>query len=317
MENSAVRISKAKTTRADVLKRMPKYRHAYLLILPALVFTFVFSYLPMAGIILAFKDFDIIDGIIKSPWVGFDNFIKIFNQIELLKVIGNTLFYSSVILFGTFPFSILLALLFNEIWSMRFKKVVQTISYMPYFLSWVSVIGLFHAFFSMDGTYNQIMAKIFGSGYEAKNILMDSKYFLPVIFLSNLWKGVGWSSIIYLAAIAGVDPVLYEAAIVDGCGRIRQIWHITLPGIKTTSVIILVMTIGGLFNANFEQIYGFQNVYTQEDTEVISTFIYRQGIQNGQYSLATAFGLTQGLVTVLLILTANAASKKIFEASLW
>lgn len=294
-----------------------RYRYTYALILPALIFVFVFLYLPLTGVILAFKDFNIIDGVFGSPWVGFDNFKIIFTYPDMLKAVGNTLLYGCVILFGAFPFPIILALMFNEIRNMKFKKVVQTISYMPYFLSWISVIGLIQTLFATEGTINQVLAQIIGEGYEKKNILMDSNYFLPIMFLSHLWKNVGWSSVVFLAAIAGIDPTLYEACTIDGGGKWQQIWHITLPGIKSTIIITLIMSLGTLVNTNFEQVYGLQNVYTQEATEVISTLIYRQGIQNGEYSLATAFGLSQGLVTLTLMLVSNAITKKLSGTSIW
>lgn len=303
--------------REKYAKAWQQNKYAYLLILPSVIFVFIFSYLPFLGIVLAFKDFDIVKGIWGSPWVGFQNFVEIFRQPSMLKAIGNTLLYGFVTVFGTFPFPVILALLLNELIFVRFKKVVQTISYMPYFISWVSVVGIFYSVFAMDGVYNILMSKIFGEAYVAKNILMDSKSFLPIIFVSNIWKSVGWSSVIFLAAIAGVDSSLYEAVKIDGGGRIRQIWHITLPCIRNTMIVVLVMSLGGLFSSNFEQVYGFQNVYIQDDTEVINTLIYRMGIQNGNYSQATAFGLAQGLVTLFTILCSNWISKRVFQASIW
>lgn len=299
------------------LYNIKRHKYAYILILPAVLFVLVFAYLPLIGVIISFKDYNVIDGILGSPWVGLDNFKIIFTQPNMLKTIGNTLLYGAVILFGGFPFPIILAIMFNELLNMKFKKVVQTVSYMPYFLSWISVIGLFYAFLATEGPLNSFMAKFIGEGYEAKNILLDSKYFLPIIYISHLWKNVGWSSVIFLAAIAGIDPSLYEAASIDGCGKFKQILHITLPSISTTILIVLVMSLGTLVSTNFEQVYGFQNVYVQEETEVINTVIYRQGIENGKYSLATAFGLSQGVVTLALLLVSNAMSKKLFKVSIW
>lgn len=309
--------TKRKKSKNRFLSNISKHKYAYALIAPSLIFVFIFAYLPLAGVIIAFKNFDIIKGIIGSPWVGFENFKTIFTYPDMIKAIGNTLLYGAVILFGAFPFPIILAVLFNELRNMKFKKVTQTISYMPYFLSWISVIGLFYSIFALEGTFNSVMAKIIGESYEAKNILLDSKYFLPIIYFSHLWKNVGWSSVLYLAAIAGIDPTLYEAASIDGCGRLRQVWNITIPCIRTTILVVLIMSLGTLVNTNFQQVYGFQNVYTQESTEVINTFIYRQGIENGKYSLATAFGLTQGVVTIILLLTANSLSKKFCDTSIW
>lgn len=293
------------------------YRYAYILLLPALIAVIVFQYFPFFGIILAFKDYNVYDGILGSPWVGLDNFKLIFQQPAMLSAIKNTLVLSIVTIIGDLPFPILLAILFNEIRNMKFKKVVQTISYMPHFLSWASVIGMVYSFLALEGPLNQVLGQIIGESYEAKNFLMNSSYFVPIAFLTNLWKTVGWSSVIYLAAIAGIDPALYEAATMDGANKLKQIWHITLPGISTTILIIFVMNMGGLFASNFELVYGLQNVYTIDATEVIGTLIYRSGIQNGNYSAATAFGLTQGIITIVLILSANAVSKKITEVSIW
>lgn len=289
----------------------------YLLLLPAIISVIVFNFLPFAGIVIAFKDYDVIDGILGSPWVGFDNFIKIFKYPEMLASIKNTLIFSIVGVFGKFPFPIILALLFNEIRNAKFKKFVQTISYFPHFLSWASVCALIYAMFAIDGPVNNIMAKLIGAGYERANILMDSKNFLPVLFFSGLWKELGWSSIIYLAAIAGVDPSMYEAAEVDGCNRFKQVIYITLPSIKTTIVLVLLLGMGSLVTANFEHVYGLQNVYTQNETEVINTLVYRKGIQGGEYSLATAFGLMQGIVSVTLVILANKFSQAVSETSLW
>lgn len=289
----------------------------YLLLLPAIISVIVFNFLPFAGIVIAFKDFDVIDGILGSPWVGFDNFIKIFKYPEMLASIKNTLIFSIEGVFGKFPFPIILALLFNEIRNAKFKKFVQTISYFPHFLSWASVCALIYAMFAIDGPVNNIMAKLIGAGYERANILMDSKNFLPVLFFSGLWKELGWSSIIYLAAIAGVDPSMYEAAEVDGCNRFKQVIYITLPSIKTTIVLVLLLGMGSLVTANFEHVYGLQNVYTQNETEVINTLVYRKGIQGGEYSLATAFGLMQGIVSVTLVILANKFSQAVSETSLW
>lgn len=306
-----------KTIAPPTISPWKKHRVALLMLLPALLAVFVFNYLPLMGIVMAFQDFDIIKGFLGSPWVGFDNFKEIFIQPDMLKAIYNTLLYGIVITFGGFPFPIILALLFNELRNMRFKKVVQTVSYMPHFLSWISVVGLLSAFFALEGSFNNIMLAIFGDKWQPVNILMESKYFLGIIFGSHLWKSVGWSSVIFLAAITGIDSSLYEAAELDGCGKFKQAIHITLPSIRGTIVTVLVMSLGGIVTTNFEQVYGFQNVFTQEDTEVINTLIYRQGIQGGEYSLASAFGLSQGIVTIVLILTANTISRKLMQTSIW
>lgn len=305
--------SKFEKTKEQIIK------HKFLLILlaPAVLLVLIFCYLPMAGLVMAFQDYDIIGGILESDFIGFDNFKTIFTMPKFLKAIKNTVVYSAVNIFIGTPFPIVLALMFNELRNQKFKKTVQTISYLPYFLSWISVIGMFYAIFATDGFYNQVMAKIVGESYKAKNILMDSKNFLGVIFWSNQWKNIGWNSIIFLAAITGIDPSLYEAARVDGCSRLKQTLYITLPSIMPTIAIVFIMSTASLVTSNFEQVFGFQNLYTQEETEVINTLVYRQGIQNAEYSLSTAFGLVQGIVSFGLVFITNKIVKKASGVGIW
>ena len=269
------------------------------------------------GIGIAFKDYDVITGFAASEWVGFANFVKIFKEPELLKAIFNTLYYNLFLIFGIFPFPVLFAIMINELKNLRFKKLVQTASYLPHFLSWITVVGMFMTLLSLNGPVNNILSTIIGETYERKNWLMDSKYFLPINFIAKLWKEIGWSSILYLAAIAGIDQTMYEAARIDGCDKFNQIRYITLPCIIPTMVIVLIMGLGTLLNTSFEMIYGFQNLYTQQDTEVISTLIYRKGLQYGDYSTATAIGLMQGLVSITIVFFANAISKKVAKISIF
>jgi putative aldouronate transport system permease protein len=294
-----------------------KYKYLYILIIPSILFTLVIQYATWFGVVTAFQHFDIVKGFFNSKFVGFDNFIQIFETPKFLFAIKNTILYSSVNLFCGFPFPIILAILFNEMRTGFFKRFTQTVSYLPHFLSWVSVITMFYAFFSLEGGFNDFRTLIYGADIERINILTNANYFLPIIFLSNLWKNVGWNTVIFLATITGISPTLYEAAKVDGCGKLRQIFHVTLPGIANTVVIVFIISIGGLLNSNFEQVFGFQNVYIQEQTEVISTLVYRQGILGGNYSLATAFGLAQGIVSFILVFCANKISKKVSGIGLW
>lgn len=292
-----------------------KYKYAYLLILPAIIFVFIFSYLPLLGIVIVFKDYDVMTGVMGSPWVGFENFRILFKSPEIFKAIKNTLVYGCVILFGAFPFPIILALMFNEVKNATFKKATQTISYMMYFLSWISVVGMMYSLFALEGPLNQFLTSVI-DGYEAKNFLLESEYFLPILFFTHLWKNCGWSSVIFLAAIAGIDPGLYEAATVDGCNKWKQAWHITIPSILPTIIIVFIMSLGSIVSVNFEQVFGFQNVYTQEETEIIGTLIYRMGILNGEYSISAAFGLAQGLVSLIMLLVSNTITKKLADISI-
>lgn len=302
---------------SSFLLNIKKYKYFYILLLPAILYTFIFNYLPLGGVIMAFQDFDIIKGFSGSEWVGLDNFIKIFTMPNFLLAIKNTFIYSGTILFLGFPLPIILALLFNELRNLRFKKVVQTISYMPYFLSWASVVALFYGFFAINGSFNDMRVWLFGEGIERINIFMDAGNFLKIIFFSHVWKNVGWNSVIFLASIAAISPSLYEAAIVDGCGRFKQIWYITLPSLLPTAIIILILNTGSLIVSNFEQVYGLQNLFIQEQTEVINTLVYRQGLNIGNYSLATAFGLTQGIVSFLIVFVVNKIAKKLSGISIW
>lgn len=298
-------------------KTLSRNMYMYILLMPAVIVMTVFCYLPYGGLLIAFKDYDVITGFVNSEWVGLKNFITVLSTPKFLETTWRTLKYSSVLIFGTFPFPILLALMINELRCKTFKRISQTLTYLPHFLSWITVVGLFFSFLSINGPINDALSKILGASYEKKNILLESKYFLGIIFSAQLWKELGWSSILYLAAIAGIDQSLYEAASVDGCGKLKQVFYITLPAILPTAVILLIMKLGSIFNTSFELIYGFQNSYTQAETDVISTLIYRQGIQGGEYSLATAFGMMQGLVSVFLVFFSNTLAKKAANISIW
>lgn len=316
MVQKSAAIKNADIKKEGFLYNIKKHKCLYLMMLPAIISALLFGYKPLCGIIIAFEDFNIMSGVFGSKWVGFANFQQIFSHPQMLGAIKNTLVYGAVNLFGGFLFPVVLALLFNELRCMRFKKTIQTVAYMPHFLSWISVIGILYGFFAIDGPYNNLVKAILGDGYVPKNLLLDPDNFLGFLFWSGIWKSIGWSSIVYLAAITGIDQSLYEAADVDGCGKIRKTWSITLPSILPTMVVVFIMSLGGLVNQNFDQVFGLQNVFTQDKTEVINTLIYRMGIQNGKYSLATAFGLAQGLITLGLMIFGNFVSKKVTKVGI-
>ncbi len=315
MTNSNV--EKIDKKKGETLRYIKKKKYLYMMLIPAIISTFIFNYLPIAGISIAFKEYNVIDGIMGSPWVGFENFKEVATMPSVLHALKNTFIYGFVFLFGGTPFAVVFALMLNEIKNMHFKKVVQTISYLPHFLSWASVVAIFYGFFSLSGTYNDIMTKIIGDGYVATNLLMKVDNFLPILFVSNVWKGLGWSSILYLAAIAGIDQEMYEAAEIDGCTKFKQALYITLPCIATTIAMSVILSVGSLISVNFEQVYGFQNIYIQEQTDTINTLAYRMGIEQGDYSLSTAFGLMQGLASLTIMLTVNAFSRKFAHMSVW
>ena len=306
-------------SKAGSLENRVKDRNTvmYLILLPSLIMVLIFNYLPLLGLVIAFQDFDAFSGILGSPWVGFQNFIKIFTYPDFLKAIKNTFVYSAVNLFLGFPLPIILALLFNEISNRPFKRVVQTISYFPHFLSWAAICSFVYALFALEGPVNSALAALIGDSYVSKNILLDSKNFLAILFGVGQWQGIGWSTIIYLAAISGIDGSLYEAAEIDGCNRFRMVMNITWPCIKGTAVLVLILGLGSLVTSNFEMVYGLQNAFIQQDTEVINTLVYRQGIQGGEYSMATALGLMQGIVSLVIVFLANKISKGVSGESLW
>ncbi len=290
----------------------------YLLVLPALAFTFVFAYIPLTGLITAFKDYDIWKGFWASPWAGnygFAHIISIFRFKPISDSILNTLMLSVLNLGIGFPLPILLALLFNELKVGVFKKTVQTISYMPFFLSWIAVIGLTISFFDTYGPMNDIMTMFAGPERERVLYLAEQKNFLPMLLGLNVWKSVGWGSILYLASISSIDPQLYEAASMDGATRLQQIINVTFPGIAPTAAIVLILSIGGILGSNFELVFGLQNAFI--DFETIDTAIYKYGIVQRGYSMATAVGFTRGIIALFLTFLANGISRKVSQTSVF
>lgn len=297
---------------------LKRFLPVYLLLLPAIALTLVFAYVPLGGLIVTFKDYDIFKGFLKSPWAdqfGMANIISIFRNEELMASISNTVVLSVLNLAISFPAPVILALMINELRLGIFKKTVQTISYMPQFLSWISVIGLTMVFFGEYGPVNDIFNLILGGDRARVLYLSKQEYFLPLLLGLNLWKTVGWNSIIYISAMSSIDPQLYEAAMMDGAGKWKQMLHITVPGISVTIILLFVMNIGGILNSNFELVYGLKNAFI--DFETIDTIIYKSGLQQRGYSVATALGLIRGLIGLGLTLIANAASKKINEVSIF
>lgn len=287
------------------------------MLLPGILFTAIFCYAQYFGLVLAFNDFHIFKGVWGSPWVGLDNFKRIFTTPNFTQGIINTVKYSIIIIFIGFPLPIILALAFNELRNMKFKKVTQTISYMPYFLSWATVTGIVYGLFARDGMVNDILKLIQGEAYVPNRVMYESQYFGYLLFFSNQWKNIGWASILYLAAITGIDQQLYEAASIDGCNKLQKIWHITFPGIRTVVVLQLILNTGNLFGSNFEQVFGLQNLYIQEATDNMGTLMYRWGIQGGEYSLSTALGMIQGLASLIMVILANRISKKVSGLAIW
>lgn len=295
-------------------KRIRQNADVYLLFLPTLLFYFVFKYIPMFGTVVAFQDYSLKKGIFGSEWVGFENFRAFLTNYKFFELMRNTLVISALQLIMGFPFPIILALLLNEVKNVRFKKTVQTITYMPHFLSSVVVVSILMTFVSSEGVINELRIIM---GKDALPFMTTPKYFPWIYALSAVWQEVGWNSIIYVAAIAGVDQQLYEAASVDGAGRWKQIWHVTLPGIIPTIVVLLVMSIGKMLSVGYEKIILMYNPTIYETADVISTYVYRKGLLDADYGYSTAVSVFNSLCDCTLLFTANYFSKKISGEGLW
>ncbi|MBO9604549.1 MAG: sugar ABC transporter permease [Paenibacillaceae bacterium] len=279
-------------------------RYAYLLILPGLLYFIVYKYVPMLGTIIAFQDFSPFLGFADSPWVGLKHIRTLFAEPEVIRVLWNTLSLSFLQILFAFPAPIILALMMNEIKTEWFKRIVQSVVYLPHFLSWVVVVSIFVIFLRSEGIVNGLLREVFGLAQPIA-FLNTPSYFQPLIVLQVIWKEVGWGTIIFLAALAGVDPSLYEASVMDGASRMRRIWHITLPAIRGTIVILLVLRLGHVLDSGFEQVFLMLNPYVDKVGNVLDTYAYFKGIINGNYSLATAVGLFKGVVGFVLVVGVN------------
>ncbi|KAA3499428.1 sugar ABC transporter permease [Rhizobium rhizogenes] len=299
----------------DLQEDMRRDWQLYLLLAPMLIWFAVFLYKPMYGLVIAFQDFSIFRGIEKSPWVGFANFVELFQNDMFIRSFWNTITISSLGLIFAFPVPIILALMFNEIQSGIARSWAQTVVYLPHFISVVIVAGIVINFLSPSIGIVNLMLK--GLGFEPIYFLTQPEWFRPVYIGSSVWKEAGFESIVYLAAIAGVSPTLYESARVDGASRWQMMWRITLPCILPTIVIMLIIRIGNLVEVGFEYIILLYRPSTYETADVVSTFIYRTGLQGTQYDLATAAGLFNAVIAFVLVYSANRISRKVSSTSLW
>lgn len=299
-----------------LIKELKNHWQLYLLVVPALIYLIIFCYIPIAGIIIAFKEYDPVMGIFGSPDVGFDKFKMFFESYYFTTTIMNTLAISvgSLIVNSIFP--VILALLINEVPNPKFKKFVQTISYAPYFISLVVLVGMFNMFLSSNGLLNDFLSALFG--IETIDFLGDPKYFRTIYILTGLWQGIGWWSIIYVGALSNVDLSLHEAATIDGASRIQRIIHINLPAIKPTFIIMLIMSFGSLMSVGFEKVYLMQNSANLEVSEIIATYSYKVSfITVKDFSFGTAVGLFNTVVNLILLLSANYISNKVNNEGLF
>ena len=306
-------MSKPKRKRKISKKFMESIPLYVMLILPV-VFYIVFAYIPMYGVTIAFKDYNIFKGIMESPWIGFRIFKMVFSTRAFYTILRNTLALNLLDLLIGFPVPIFLALVINETKSKRFRKITQTVIYMPHFLSWVVIGGMVYQFFSTNTGLINILWR--SMGFSPIPFLSEKWHWLATYILTGVWQGAGWGTIIYLASLAGVSSELYEAAEVDGASKLRRIWHVSLPGIRPTIVVLLIMRIGQMMNIGFERPYIMGNPMVYEFSEVISTYVYSMGLQNARFSDATAIGLFQSAVGIILLTGANFISRKLGEDGL-
>ncbi len=286
----------------------------WLMLLPTLLYFLIFKYVPMFGTLIAFEDYSLTKGIFGSKFVGLENFVEFLTNYKFVELFRNTLVISGLALVLGFPLPIILALLLNEVHNLRFKKAVQTITYMPYFISSVVAVSILMSFVSMEGVFNEIRAAM---GLAPIPFMTTPEYFPWIYVISNIWQALGWNSIIYVAAIAGVDQELYEAAKIDGAGRFGQVIHVTLPCIASTIIVLLVMQIGKTLTVGYEKIILMYNPTIYKTADVISTYVYRQGLLEADYGYSTAVSVFNSVCNLILLATANRVTKKISGEGLW
>lgn len=286
----------------------------YLLLIPGIVVVFIFCYIPMFGLVIAFQDYNIFRGIQGSEFVGLTHFIKFFTYGNFTRVFRNTLLISLYRLIFGFPVPIMLALLINEIRSLLPKRLVQTIIYLPHFLSWVIVYGLFVSVFSSSGA---VMRLLFTGRNDVPILLTNDRFFRSILVGTSIWKESGWGTVLYMAAITGIDPQIYESAIIDGAGRFRRMWNITIPGIAPTIIMVLILRIGHLLDSQTEQVLLFLNPLVYETGDVVGTYVYRMGLGKMEYSFSTAVGLFSSIISFTLMMLANTMSRKYAGRSIW
>ncbi|MCD4679750.1 MAG: ABC transporter permease subunit [Bacteroidales bacterium] len=296
--------------RNHLLAKLNKQKYLFLLVGPTIVWLFIFCYIPLYGVIIAFKDYNVGLGIWESPWVGLKHFTELFSDKKFYEALRNTSLISIVKMVVGFPVPIIFALMLNElrIRLRTYKKVVQTLTYMPHFLSWAFVAAFMLNFFSETGMVNQLLTSL-NIIKEPYTFLAEIPSFFSIVVLSDIWKSFGFSSIIYLAAIAGINPTLYEAAYMDGAKRFHQIWYITIPCIKPTIIVLMILAISRMMTQNFEQLFLMQNTLVMEIAEILETYTYKMGLVKGRFSYSTAVGLFQSLVAFILLYSANSFSR--------
>lgn len=299
----------------SLLKRMVAHRQLYLMLVPVIIYFVIFKYIPMFGLVIAFQDYRVFGGIWKSPWIGLENFIKFLTGRLAVPIIWNTVIINILSLIFGYPTIIVFALLLNEVVHSKLKRVIQTVTYLPHFISMVVVVSMLVAILSP--TYGIVSAIFKQMGREPIFFMGEAQYFRTLYIVSDIWQRTGWGSIIFLAAISAIDPCLYEAAAIDGASRFKQTMHVTLPGISSTIIIMLILRLGRLLEVGFEKIFLMQNSSNRVVSEVLSTYVYQRGIIGNDFGYATAVGLFNSVISLILVLAANILSRKYSESSLW
>ncbi|MDR3192130.1 MAG: ABC transporter permease subunit [Treponema sp.] len=295
-------------------KNFTEYKYAYFMLLPVAAYYIIFHYIPMGGIVIAFKEFRPGLGFFRSPWVGLEHFVTFFSGPYAWRVIRNTLLINLYELVFQFPMPIVFALLLNELRGGRYKKFIQTLSYLPHFISVVVMCGIIVSFTSRNGIVSQILSLL---GQEPMNLLIKPEWFRPIFVGSTIWKTTGWASIIYIATLSRVDPALYEAAAMDGAGRFLQTVHITLPVLFPIITIQLILRIGHIMSQGYEKVILLYNPMTYEVADIVSSYVYRAGLERANYSFGAAVGIFNSVVNMILLVSANRISRKINQESLW
>nr|WP_317259409.1 ABC transporter permease subunit [Paenibacillus sp. WQ 127069] len=302
-------------SRSRVWAILMRDKFLYLLALPGILYIIIFKYVPMWGIVIAFQDYSPYRGVMNSAWVGFEHFNRFFSNPDFMLLFRNTMAINILNLVFYFPLPILVALLLNEVVGNKFKKTVQSIVYLPHFLSWVIIVGITILMLSRsDGVINNMIVAL---GFPKVDFLTNPNLFWGLLTVQSIWKEAGWGTIIFLAAMAGLDPQLYEAARMDGAKRLRQMWHITLPGIRNVILILLILRIGNIMDVGFEQVYLMKNGAVSEVGDVFDTYVYRLGIQQGQFSFSTAVGLFKSVIGLVLVLIANSLTRRFGEEGVY
>lgn len=296
---------------STAIANLMKYKLLYLMILPGLVYFIIFKYLPMAGLVISFQDYQPYLGITGSEWVGFKHFIRLFTEPTFFMLLRNTLILFGMNILFFFPLPIIMALMLNEVTNRFFKNMIQTIIYIPHFMSWVIIVSITYVFLSLDGgVVNELIASL---GGEKIGFLTSPEWLRTMYIGQIIWKELGWSTIIYLAAVTTVDPMLYEAAGMDGAGRLRKMWHVTLPAIRPVIITLLILKIGSTLDLGFEHMFLLLNSLNREVAEIFDTYIYTAGLKNGQLSFSTTMGMFKGVVGLVLVVAANKFARKIGE----